>query len=73
MNSYHRFWLRSVTVIILFFLCSFASYADNLIPTRTPSTGYQPQFQVSRNNIFNVWHENHGQTEPIWVTEESVK
>ena len=72
MNSYHRFWLRSVTVIILFLLCSFASYADNLIPTRTPSTGYQPQFQVAGDRIYYVWHEYDGPYRQILTAEVNV-
>jgi hypothetical protein len=64
---------------ITFFLNLFTFFPPSIslpldfIPIRTPSTGYQPQFQVSENKIFYVWHEDHGPTEPIWVAVETLK
>jgi hypothetical protein len=73
MISLFHFWLMLVMVIIFFILPLSASYADDLIPIRTPSTGYQPQFQVLGNKIYYVWHEDHGPTEPIWVAVETLQ
>ena len=76
MKLHQNNWFRSVVITLsLIFISLFhlpASIASDLILIRTPSTGYQPQFQVSGNRIYYVWHEDHGPIEPIWVAEEIV-
>jgi hypothetical protein len=53
--------LRLVLVITSLILISLlhlpVSIAFNLISFQTPSTGYQPQFQVFGDKIYYVWHE----------------
>ncbi len=43
------------------------SIASDLVVTQTPSTGYQPQFQVSGNSIYYVWHEYDGPFRQIFT------
>jgi hypothetical protein len=69
MNFFQRFWLRSVPIILFFLLTSAASYANDLVPTRTPSTGYQPQFQVYGEKAYFVWHEYDGPYRQIFTAE----
>lgn len=72
MKFFLHFWLRSAIVTLFFLLPSPASYADNLNPVRTPSTGYQPQFQVSGSKIYYVWHEYDGPYRQIFTAEMST-
>ena len=62
--------------LVLFFtfslLCTFPAYANDLILMRTPSTGYQPQFQVAGNRIYYVWHEYDGPYRQIFTAEMNV-
>jgi len=56
--------------LILFSLFSSSiSFPSDLNPIRTPSTGYQPQFQVSGNKIYYVWHEYDGPYRQIFTAE----
>jgi len=55
-------------IIPLFFTLSI-SLALDFAPIRTPSTGYQPQFQVSGNKIYYVWHEYDGSYRQIFTAE----
>ncbi len=48
------------------------SIASDLIPLQTPSTGYQPQFQVSGNKIYYVWHEYDGPFRQIFTAEMNI-
>jgi len=48
------------------------SIASDLIPIRTSSTGYQPQFQVSGNKIYYVWHEYDGPFRQIFTAEMNI-
>jgi uncharacterized protein (DUF3820 family) len=57
---------------ILFFLNSPGAVGSELNPVRTPSTGYQPQFQVSGNKIYYVWHEYDGPFRQIFTAEMNI-
>jgi hypothetical protein len=58
---------------MLFSLLIFSiSIASDLIPTRTSSTGYQPQFQVSGNKIYYVWNEYDGPFRQIFTAEMNI-
>lgn len=60
-------------VVIGLLLFGFSvSPANDFIPQKTPSTGYQPQHQVSGDKIYYVWHEYDGPTEPIRVASEKI-
>ena len=48
------------------------SFPSDLSPIRTPSTGYQPQFQVSGNKIYYVWHEYDGPYRQIFTAEMNI-
>ena len=76
MRPLHNY-LSKLPLILIFsnlftFITLSVSDASDLKTVRTPSTGYQSQFQVSGNKIYYVWHEDHGQTEPIWIAEEEL-
>jgi hypothetical protein len=45
------------------------SVPSDLNHIQTPSTGYQPQFQVSGNKIYYVWHEYDGPYRQIFTAE----
>ena len=72
MNSFNRLWLKSMTIILFFLFTSPTSFANDLSPTRTSSTGYQPQFEVSGNKIYYVWHEYDGPYRQIFTSEMNV-
>ena len=59
------------SIIPLFFNLSI-SLALDLAPIRTPSTGYQPQFEVSRNKIYYVWHGYDGPFRQIFTAEMNI-
>jgi len=71
-----RCFLRlPLIVFYLIFLSLFVpsiSFPSDLMPSRTPSTGYQPQFQVSGNKIYYVWHEYEGPYRQIFTAEMSI-
>jgi hypothetical protein len=48
------------------------SIASDLNAIRAPSTGYQPQFEVSGNKIYYVWHEYDGPYRQIFTAEMNV-
>jgi hypothetical protein len=54
-------------LILLFFSSLSVSIASDLNAVRTSSTGYQPQFQVSGNKIYYVWHEYDGPFRQIFT------
>jgi hypothetical protein len=62
-----------MTLFLIFVFIPSVSISSSLLITRTPSTGYQPQFQVSGTKIYYVWREDHGPTEPIWVAIDKLK
>ena len=76
MKLYQNNWFRSVVVTLSLTLISLfhlpVSIASDLILIRTPSTGYQPQFQVSGNKIHYVWHEYDGPFRQIFTAEMSI-
>ena len=55
------------TIFVFFILPS--CFASDLTLLRTPSTGYQPQFQVSGNKIYYVWHEYDDPSRQIFTAE----
>ncbi len=67
-----NFWHRSVFFLIVSLFCALRAYADDLILMRTPSTGYQPQFQVAGGKIYYVWHEYDGPYRQIFTAEMNV-
>jgi hypothetical protein len=73
MKSFLRLCIRLSIFVFPLFLCSFftlsISLALDFAPIRTPSTGYQPQLQVSGNKIYYVWHEYDGPFRQIFTAE----
>ena len=71
MRSFLNRWRQPGSVagsLILFSLfISSLSIASDLIAIQTPSTGYQPQFQVSGNKIYYVWEESDGNYRQVWT------
>ena len=55
MKPYPNNWIKLVLITLFQILISLfhlqISIASDLIPARTPSTGYQPQMQVSGDKI----------------------
>ncbi len=76
MKSFFSHWYNPTLMIIFLLLCSFPflsiSTATDLHPVRTSSTGYQPQFQVSGNKIYYVWHEYDGPFRQIFTAEMDI-
>ena len=78
MRFFVKIYMKSVIVAlssILFLLLTFTStvsIASDLIPNQTPSTGYQPQLQVSGEKIYYVWHEYDGPYRQIFTAEMNV-
>ena len=64
--------------LLVFYLIFFSlfissiSFPSDLIPVRSPSTGYQPQFQVSANKAYYVWHEYDGPFRQIFTAEMNI-
>ncbi len=76
MRPLHDYFFK-VTLILLFSnlftsLTLSVSGASDLKAFRTPSTGYQPQFQVTGNKIYYVWHEYDGPFRQIFTAEMST-
>ncbi len=60
-------------VLILFpFITPPVLMALDLNAVRTPCTGYQPQFQVSGDKIYYVWHEYDGPYRQIFTAEMNI-
>ena len=63
---------------IAFYFTSFCllvpsiSFPSDLSPLQTPSTGYQPQFQISGNNAYYVWHGYDGPFRHIFTAEMRI-
>jgi hypothetical protein len=70
----HLFRLPLIAFFLIFFspFTPSFSFPSDLIPIRTPSTGYQPQFQVWGNKIYYVWHEYDGPYRQIFTAEMST-
>lgn len=61
------------SLFLLFFLFSLNPLlALDLQVQKTPSTGYQPQFQVSGQKIYYVWHEYDGPFRQIFTAEANI-
>lgn len=65
-------WFRSTILLSLSFFCTFHTYADDLSLMRTPSTGYQVQFQVVGNRIYYTWNESDEKFRQIWMAEMNI-
>ena len=76
MELYQKNLFRSVSVILFLILISVShspvSFASDLILLRTPSTGYQPQFQISGGKIYYIWHEYDGPFRQIFTAEMNI-
>ena len=76
MRLFQNNWLRSVLVTISLILMSLfhlpVSMASNLMLIQTPSTGYQPQFQIFGDKIYSVWHEYDGPFRQIFTAEMNM-
>jgi hypothetical protein len=70
----HHFRLPLIIFYLTFFslFVSSISFPSDFSSIRTPSTGYQPQFQVSGNKIYYVWHEYDGPFRQIFTAEMSI-
>jgi hypothetical protein len=64
-KGWPRIFVQTILVFFILPLC----FASDLMLLRTPSTGYQPQFQVSGNKIYYVWHEYDGPFRQIFTAE----
>lgn len=66
--------LFSVMMILslLFLYLPFPTEANDLVLMRTPSTGYQPQFQIVGERIYYVWHEYDGPFRQIFTAEMNI-
>jgi len=73
MKSFLKQYVKLSIVLFALILPSFfilsISLALDFAPIRTPSTGYQPQFQVLGNKIYYVWHEYDGPSRQIFTAE----
>ena len=70
-----RLFKLSFIVSFLIFFSFFSpsiSFPSDLISLRTPSTGYQPQFQVSANKAYYVWHKYDGPCRQIFTAEMNI-
>jgi len=70
-----RLFRLPLIIFYFIFFCLFVpsiSLPSDLSPIRTPSTGYQPQFQVSGNKIYYVWHEYDGPFRQIFTAEMNI-
>jgi len=66
---YYKQFKLIMTLFLIFIFIPSLSISSGLLITRTPSTGYQPQFQVSGNKIYYVWHEYDGPFRQIFTAE----
>ncbi len=81
-RTQRRGWLRFLSLITLsalafctILLSPFLSddcTAIEFTPVQTPSQGYQPQFQVSGNNVYYVWHEYDGPFRQVFTAEMNI-
>ncbi len=61
-----------MTLFLIIIFIPSLSISLSLLITRTPSTGYQPQFQVSGNKIYSVWHEYDGPFRQIFTAQMNI-
>jgi hypothetical protein len=67
-----RLFFITFHIIFLPYLVLEFSFASDLITIQTPSTGYQPQFQVLGNRIYYVWHEYDGPFRQMFTAEMNM-
>jgi len=67
LNCWRRPGIVAGSLILFSLFISSLSIASDLIAIQAPSTGYQPQFQVSGNTIYYVWHEYDGPYRQIFT------
>jgi hypothetical protein len=74
LSGKHPFRLPHIVFYLIFFilLVSSISFPSDFLLIRTPSTGYQPQFQVSGSKIYFVWHEYDGPYRQIFTAEMNI-
>jgi uncharacterized pyridoxamine 5'-phosphate oxidase family protein len=67
-------WVKRLAMgwIFLFFFTFSPTLAQNFLPQKTPSTGYQPQFQVGKEKVYLVWHEYDGPFRQIFTAEMNL-
>ena len=70
----HHFRLPLIIFYLIFFslFVPSISFPSDLSSIRTPFTGYQPQFHVSGNKIYYVWHEYDGPFRQIFTAEMNI-
>jgi hypothetical protein len=77
MKSFLKQYVKLSIILFALILPSFfilsISLALDFAPIRTPSTGYQPQLQVSGNRIYYVWHEYDGPFRQIFIAEMNIE
>jgi len=71
-RGFKLFLVAFSCTLFLFLYKSATPSAAELTPIRTPSTGYQPQFQVSGSRAHFVWHEYDGPFRQILTAEMNV-
>ena len=76
MKLYQNNWFRSVVITLSLILISLphlpVCIASDLILISTPSTGYQPQFHISGDKIYYIWHEYDGPFRQIFTAEMNI-
>jgi hypothetical protein len=69
---FHKQFKFMMTLSLILIFMPSLSISSDLLINRTPSTGYQPQFQVSENKIYYVWHEYDGPFRQIFTAEMNI-
>jgi hypothetical protein len=69
---FHKQFKFMMTLCLILIFTPSLSISSDLMINRTPSTGYQPQFQVSGNKIYYVWHEYDGPFRQIFTAEMNI-
>ena len=69
---FHKQFKFMMTLALVLMFMPFLSVASDLLINQTASTGYQPQFQVSGNKTYYVWHEYDGPFRQIFTAEMNI-
>ncbi len=73
MNSrFNRHSQFTFAVVLILIVLPSSSLSFDLLIHRTPSTGYQPQFQILGNKAYYVWHEYDGPFRQIFTAEMNI-
>jgi hypothetical protein len=72
LSIYHILWILIFSFSIISVSVPPALNASDLNLIRAPSTGYQPQMQVSGDKIYYVWHEYDGPFRQIFTAEMNI-